>query len=161
MKQYHRNRERNEALIAHVAKGGKPCEIRNRLGMSEAAADAVLHRARKSGRLSPAPKLHGDDARERDAGIRKMLDAGLSQAEIARRLCVSANTVIGAVDRMRKRGELPPAPPKRRAVPPVRTGKTSRAPRPADRPKQSWRGSFVNAWASGLLIDDAFDDIGY
>jgi transposase len=106
MKQYHRNQERNAALIAHVAKGGKACEIRNRLGMSEAASDAVLHRARKSGRLSPAPKLHGDDARERDAGIRKMLDAGLSQAEIARRLCVSANTVIGAVDRMRKRGEL-------------------------------------------------------
>jgi transposase len=106
MKQHHSIKERNAALIAHVAKGGRPCEIRHMLGMSKAAATCVLRRARKAGKLAPAPDPYSDNARRRDADIRQMLAHGLPLVVIARKLGVSKNTIIGAVDRMRKRGEL-------------------------------------------------------
>lgn len=112
--------ERNAHILRLAADGLSQVTIAARLELSVGTVAGVLRRARLD-REEAAAEIERQKRRQkrrhrhtpealrerRNARILEMLKAGAGQREIARKLGLTANTVIGWIDRQRRTGRLP------------------------------------------------------
>ena len=102
---------RNRAIVERVAAGASLRTVAREFGLTfQRVSQIHIHITGERLRLSPDRPLQTDPwPVERAARLRALLDEGLRPADIAPRLGVSRNAVLGKVFRLRQDASTPDA----------------------------------------------------